>query len=86
MFDYEDYVRHRTTLSGQKFSAWALAVGERPRSGQDSPRRARRGALPDVDFDRAVCRRVAAEGCGPMREMVAWGRMRPSSSVANCAV
>ena len=54
MFDYEDYVRHRVTLSGQKFSAWAFAVGERPRSGQDSPRRARRGALPDVDFDRAV--------------------------------
>jgi hypothetical protein len=54
MFDYEDYVRHRTTLSGQKFSAWALAVGERPRMGRDTSRRARRAALPDVDFDRAV--------------------------------
>ena len=54
MFDYQDYVRHRITLSDQKFSAWALAMGERPRAGPDSPRRARRGALPDVDFDRAV--------------------------------
>jgi hypothetical protein len=54
MFDYQDYLRHRTTLSGQKFSAWAFAIGERPRAGRDSPRRARRAALPDVDFDRAV--------------------------------
>jgi hypothetical protein len=54
MFDYEDYVRHRVTLSGQKLSAWALAVGERPRAGDAWMRRAHRGTLPDVDFDRAV--------------------------------
>jgi hypothetical protein len=54
MFDYEDYVRHRVTLSGQKLSAWALAVGERPRGGDAWHRRAHRGTLPDVDFDRAV--------------------------------
>lgn len=55
MFDYRDYVRHRTTLSGQKSSAWALAVGARPRAGfDDMPGRNRRGALPDIDFDRAL--------------------------------
>jgi hypothetical protein len=54
MFDHEDYVRHRVTLSDQKLSAWALAVGERPRTGDAWHRRAHRGTLPDVDFDRAV--------------------------------
>jgi len=54
MFDYEDYVHHRVTLSGQKLSAWAFAVGERPRGGDAWMRRAHRGTLPDVDFDRAV--------------------------------
>lgn len=54
MFDYEDYARHRVTLSGQKLSAWALAVGERPRGGDAWLRRAHRGTLPDVDFGRAV--------------------------------
>jgi hypothetical protein len=76
MFDYRDYVRHRTTLSGQKSSAWALAVGARPRAGfDDLPSRNRRGALPDVDFDRAA----PEPGHRPLFQRIVeffWGGMR----------
>ena len=76
MFDYEDYARHRVTLSGQKFSAWALAVGERPRAGHDDlARRARRGTLPDVDFDRAIPDPSRRSLFGRIVEFF-WGGMR----------
>jgi hypothetical protein len=50
-----DYHQHETTLAIQKLAAWALAVGERPRSAEERMRRRpHRGQLPDIDFDRAI--------------------------------
>ena len=75
MFDYEEYVRHRVTLSGQKLSAWAFAVGERPRGGDAWHRRAHRGTLPDVDFGRAVPDPTHRSFFGRVVEFF-WGRTR----------
>lgn len=45
----------RPTLSSRKLTAWAFAVGERPRGTDEATlRRPHRGLLPDVDFGRAV--------------------------------
>jgi hypothetical protein len=50
-----DYHQYATTLAIQKLAAWAFAVGERPRIGEEHTRpRTHRGQLPDVDFDRAI--------------------------------
>ena len=50
-----DYHRYATMLAIQKLAAWAFAVGERPRFGEERTRlRPHRGQLPDVDFDRAI--------------------------------
>jgi hypothetical protein len=52
MSDYHQYV---TALAHRKLAAWAFAIGERPRFGEEESRcRPHRGQLPDIDFDRAV--------------------------------